>query len=154
MGATAFLVIDGIPGTSHVAGHESEIEVEGWSFGAAHPYMYGQSTGEAQVQALSLQFQSGTHSALMFQSVVLGTVAPKVTLKTFATDRGKKEVLINEIVLTSAVLSSYMTNFSHAGGGVSLSESITIESTQIDIKTGRIQGDNLSQGSYKARVNK
>lgn len=154
MAARAFLKIENIPGTSNVEGHPDEIEVEGWSFGIMHPHMYGQSTGEAQVQSLCLSFQSGTHSALMFQSVALGTVAPTLTLITETNDRGKKPIILNKIELKNCVIESWTTGFQHTGSSVSLSESITVTGTQIAMETSRLGSDNATKASYNLRVNK
>ena len=112
--ADYFLKIDGIPGESVVEGHEGEIEVLSWSFGASNQTSVGSSgmsAGKVKMNDFTVLAMSGKATPKLFEATAQGKVIPSATL-TGSTDDGHTFITWE---LRNVIVSSFKVR--HEGAG-------------------------------------
>ena len=72
----AYLTVEGVSGESKRSGHEGEIEIQSFSFGASNPSCVGHGggggTGSVNVSSFSIMKKTDAASAELFQKCCLG----------------------------------------------------------------------------------
>lgn len=104
----AFLKLDGINGESTARGHEGEIELDSWSFGASNVgHAGGGGGGEGKVVFQDFHFTSkvGKHTPQLFQHLVTSKLISKGMLTLDTVDRTGKlapdlKIMFDKVFLT------------------------------------------------------
>jgi type VI secretion system secreted protein Hcp len=128
-----FLKIDGIDGESQTKGHEKEIELESFSWGATMPIgtglTGGSGTGKIMVTDISVTKKLDSTSPQLLEKLFTGQHTPKVVL-TLTKPDGKGGLLnFYKITLEDVLISSYQTGGS-SGGDIPI-ESLSLNFAKI-----------------------
>jgi type VI secretion system secreted protein Hcp len=147
MASDYYLKIAGVEGEAQAEGHEKEIELLSWSWGATNPggmhYGSGGGTGKAAVSDLNFSYRVGKESPKLIQFCVTGKHIDSVQLTGRKSGGDAKPYDYLEIKLTDCVVASYQTGGS---GG----DDIPIESASLNF--AKIEYDYKIQDSAKGTV--
>lgn len=128
-----FLKIDSIPGDSTVAGHENEILISSYQFGASLPVAIsggGGGAGKASFSDLELTKTMDKSSPKFFADLTTGKSLPKAEI--FLTkNNGGKQFTFAHYTMENVLISSY----SVSSGGDTPSESIGLNYAKLQTET-------------------
>ena len=106
--ADFFLKIDGIEGESQDSKHKSEIQLQGFSFGAIQPgsaaHGGGASVAKVQIHDMNIHKYTDKSSPKLFQYCAAGTHVPNVLLtcrKAGGTQQEYLKITLKEVIVTS-----------------------------------------------------
>lgn len=134
MATDFYLKIQGIEGESEKAGHEKEIEIQSFSFGATnhgtfHSGGKGGGGGKAEITDISVVKQVDKASPLLFKACASGDHIGEATIYSQKTG-GPKPVTYYEIKMTDLIVSSHNNNGSN--GGDAVYETIVFNCSRVD----------------------
>jgi type VI secretion system secreted protein Hcp len=140
------LKIDGVDGESLLAGHEDEIDVLAWSWGASQSGSMhtglGGGSGKVSVQDISVTKWIDKASFALFRLVATGEHFDSAVLSVRKAG-GKEPVEYLEIALKKVIITSYSTGGS--GGEDRLTENITLNFEEFEF-TYTPQNEDGSKG--------
>jgi type VI secretion system secreted protein Hcp len=133
MAVDMFLEIKECPGESTKKGHEGQIDVTSFSFGAVQSGSFarggaGGGSGKAEFQDISIVKEVDKSSPKLFQACAAGTHFPKATI--FVRKAGDKPLEYYRVELSDLIVSSVQNSGSAAGDSVM--ESITFNTAKIN----------------------
>jgi len=134
------LNIDGIQGDSTVNGHEGEIVVDSFSWGASNPGTgrgTGAGVGKVSVQDIHFSSTLSKASPSLFKACASGIHFKKAQLT--VRKAGEKPLEYLKVVLTDVIVTSYQT------GGTDPSEGDSTPVDQFSLNFGQIQFNYFSQ---------
>jgi type VI secretion system secreted protein Hcp len=130
--ADYFLKIDGITGESRAKGHEGQIDIESFSWGASNTGTAatggGAGAGKVKFSDFSFSKMLDKASPLLMQAVASGKRIKTVTLYGTAAGEGNGQTYLT-ITLTDVLVSSF--NESGSGGGGAPQDSLSLNFTKI-----------------------
>lgn len=133
MAVDMFLEIKECPGESTKKGHEGQIEITSFSFGAVQSGSFarggaGGGSGKAEFQDISIVKEVDKSSPKLFQACAAGTHFQMATI--YVRKAGDKPLEYYKVELKDLIVSSVQN--SGAAGGDSVMESITLNTAQIN----------------------
>lgn len=158
MAVDYFLKIDGVPGESKAKGHENEIQVESWSFGAQNAgsssYGTGASTGKASFNDFHFTMPNSKSSHLLILKCATGEHIKEATLtcRLATGSGGQKPFLI--IKFDDIVISGFQSSGTPTDPSGRPHEQITFNFTKItwDQKKQTEKGTIENAGEFKYDV--
>jgi type VI secretion system secreted protein Hcp len=128
MAVDYFLKLDGVQGESLGKGHEKEIDVFSWSFGASQPAMSalggGGGVGKVSVHDITVTKQVDKSSTTLFLNCCNGAHIKEATITSRKAGGDQQDFM--KVKLTDILISSYNLGGSH--GDTTPTESITLTS--------------------------
>lgn len=149
-----YLKIDGIAGESRVKGHENEIQIESFSWGATNTSSETRrASGKVSFSDFSFAKMLDKASPLLFQAVASGKRLPKVTFYGVSTGERAGDYLT--ITLSDVLVSSYQ-NSGASGGAPSDSFSVNFAKITFDYKPQNADGSfgTAVHGGWDLKANK
>ena len=133
MSVDMFLEIKEVPGESMKKGHEGQIDIVSFSFGAVQHGSFarggaGGGSGKAEFQDISIVKEVDKSSPKLFQACAAGTHFPKSTI--FVRKAGDKPLEYYKVELKDLIVSSVQNSGSSSGDAVM--ESITLNCAVIN----------------------
>lgn len=133
MAVDMFLEIKEVPGESSKKGHEGQIDIESFSFGAIQSGSFakggaGGGAGKATFQDISIVKEVDKSSPKLFQACAAGTHFPAATI--FVRKAGDKPLEYYKIELKDLIVSGIQN--SGSSGGDNVMESITFNTASIN----------------------
>jgi type VI secretion system secreted protein Hcp len=133
MAVDMFLEIKEVPGESMKKGHEGQIDIVSFSFGAVQHGSFarggaGGGSGKAEFQDISIVKEVDKSSPKLFQACAAGTHFPKATV--FVRKAGDKPLEYYKVELKDLMVSSVQNSGSSSGDTVM--ESITLNCAVIN----------------------
>ncbi len=153
-----FLKIDGIPGESRAKGHENQIEIHSFSWGATNSGSAARTGGAAAGKVTFSDFSFAKlldkSSPLLLQAVATGKRVPTVTLFAVRAGEGSQEYM--KITLSDVLISSYQNSGASGGGGPQDSFSVNFAKISFDYKPQKPDGslDTAVHGGWDLKANK
>lgn len=132
MAVDMFLEIKEVPGESSKKGHEQQIDIVSFSFGAVQSGSFarggsGGGAGKAEFQDISIVKEVDKSSPKLFQACAAGTHFGKATIH--VRKAGDKPLEYYKIELTDLIVSSLQN--SGSAGGDAIMESMTLNCAKI-----------------------
>jgi len=133
MAVDMFLDLPETPGESSKKGHEGQIDILSFSFGAVQSGSFarggaGGGAGKAEFQDISIVKEVDKSSPKLFQACGAGTHFPKATI--YVRKAGDKPLEYYKVELSDLIVSS--TNNSGNSSGDSVLESISLNCAKIE----------------------
>jgi type VI secretion system secreted protein Hcp len=133
MAVDMFLEVKEVPGESMKKGHEGQIDIVSFSFGAVQHGSFarggpGGGAGKAEFQDISIVKEVDKSSPKLFQACAAGTHFPKATV--FVRKAGDKPLEYYKVELKDLMVSSVQNSGSSSGDTVM--ESITLNCAVIN----------------------
>ncbi len=133
MAVDMFLEIKEVPGESSKTGHEGQIDIVSFSFGAVQSGSFarggaGGGAGKAEFQDISIVKEVDKSSPKLFQACAAGTHFGTATL--YVRKAGDKPLEYYKVELTDVLVSSVQN--SGSAGGDNVMESITFNTAKIN----------------------
>ncbi|HEX8240434.1 MAG TPA: type VI secretion system tube protein Hcp [Allosphingosinicella sp.] len=133
MAVDMFLEIKECPGESTKKGHEGQIDITSFSFGAVQSGSFarggaGGGAGKAEFQDISIVKEVDKSSPKLFQACAAGTHFQKATI--YVRKAGDKPLEYYKVELSDLIVSSVQN--SGSSGGDSVMESITFNTAKIN----------------------
>jgi type VI secretion system secreted protein Hcp len=133
MAVDMFLEIKECPGESTKKGHEGQIDITSFSFGAVQSGSFarggaGGGSGKAEFQDISIVKEVDKSSPKLFQACAAGTHFPKATI--YVRKAGDKPLEYYKVELNDLIVSSVQNSGSASGDTVM--ESITFNTAKIN----------------------
>jgi type VI secretion system secreted protein Hcp len=121
MAVDMFLEIKEVPGESMKKGHEGQIDIVSFSFGAVQHGSFarggaGGGSGKAEFQDISIVKEVDKSSPKLFQACAAGTHFPKATI--FVRKAGDKPLEYYKVELKDLIVSSVQNSGSASGDTV------------------------------------
>ena len=121
MAVDMFLEIKEVPGESMKKGHEGQIDIVSFSFGAVQHGSFarggaGGGSGKAEFQDISIVKEVDKSSPKLFQACAAGTHFPKATI--FVRKAGDKPLEYYKVELKDLIVSSVQNSGSASGDAV------------------------------------
>jgi type VI secretion system secreted protein Hcp len=121
MAVDMFLEIKEVPGESMKKGHEGQIDIVSFSFGAVQHGSFsrggaGGGSGKAEFQDISIVKEVDKSSPKLFQACAAGTHFPKATI--FVRKAGDKPLEYYKVELKDLIVSSVQNSGSSSGDAV------------------------------------
>jgi len=121
MAVDMFLEIKEVPGESMKKGHEGQIDIVSFSFGAVQHGSFarggaGGGSGKAEFQDISIVKEVDKSSPKLFQACAAGTHFPKATI--FVRKAGDKPLEYYKVELKDLIVSSVQNSGSASGDSV------------------------------------
>ena len=133
MAVDMFLEIKECPGESNKSGHEGQIDIVSFSFGAVQSGSFarggaGGGAGKAEFQDISIVKEVDKASPKLFQACAAGTHFPTATI--YVRKAGDKPLEYYKVELSDLIVSSVQN--SGSAGGDNVMESITFNTAKIN----------------------
>jgi len=133
MAVDMFLEIKECPGESTKKGHEGQIDITSFSFGAVQSGSFarggaGGGSGKAEFQDISIVKEVDKSSPKLFQACAAGTHFGKATI--YVRKAGDKPLEYYKVELSDLLVSSVQN--SGSAGGDTVMESITMNTAKIN----------------------
>lgn len=146
MAVDLFLKIDGVQGESRKRGHENEIDIVSFDFGAVqhgsfHTGGSGGGSGKAEISDIRIQKQVDKSSPLLFKACASGKHIPEAIIYSQKAGDGNSPLTYYKIKLEDVMVSDIHNN--GASGGDSIMESVTFNCAKV---TFDYQAQNESGG--------
>ena len=161
MAVDLFLKIDGIQGESQKNGHQGEIDIVSFDFGAVqhgsfHTGGAGGGSGKAEISDIRIQKQVDKSSPLLFQSCTTGKHIPTVIIYSQKAGNGQAPLKYYQIKMEDVLISDVHNN--GAASGDAIMESVTFNCAKVtfDYQAQNAQGGpdgGVVTAGYNARQN-
>ncbi len=134
MAVDLFLKIDGIQGESQKNGHQSEIDIMSFDFGAVqhgsfHTGGAGGGSGKAEISDVRIQKQVDKASPLLFQACTTGKHIPTVIIYSQKAGNGQAPLKYYQIKMEDVLISDVHNN--GASSGDAIMESVTFNCAKV-----------------------
>lgn len=146
MAVDLFLKIDGIQGESQKSGHQGDIDIVSFDFGAMqhgafHTGGAGGGSGKAEISDVRIQKQVDKSSPLLFQACTTGKHIPTVIIYSQKAGNGQTPLKYYQIKMEDVLVSNVSNN--GASSGDAITESVTFNCAKV---TFDYQAQNASGG--------
>ena len=136
MAVDMFLEIKEVPGESMKKGHEGQIDIVSFSFGAVQHGSFarggaGGGSGKAEFQDISIVKEVDKSSPKLFQACAAGTHFPKATI--FVRKAGDKPLEYYKVELKDLIVSSVQNSGSSSGDAVMESTTLTPDEKRLNV---------------------
>ncbi|WP_068079655.1 Hcp family type VI secretion system effector [Novosphingobium rosa] len=134
MAVDLFLKIDGIDGESQKKGHEKEIDIISFNFGAAqhgsfHTGGAGGGSGKAEIRDISITKEVDKSSAKLFSACASGRHIPQVIIYSQKAGDGTNPLVYYKITLEDVIVSS--VDNQGASHGDAIMESVVFNTAKV-----------------------
>lgn len=161
MAVDLFLKIDGIDGESQKKGHEKEIDIISFNFGAAqhgsfHTGGAGGGAGKAEIRDISITKEVDKSSPKLFSACASGRHIPKIIIYSQKAGDGTNPLVYYKITLEDVIVSS--VDNQGASHGDAIMESVVFNTAKVTFdyqpqnRTGGKDGGVITAG-YDIRQN-
>ncbi|WP_206244448.1 Hcp family type VI secretion system effector [Novosphingobium terrae] len=161
MAVDLFLKIDGIDGESQKKGHEKEIDIISFNFGAAqhgsfHTGGAGGGSGKAEIRDISITKEVDKSSPKLFSACASGRHIPQIIIYSQKAGDGTNPLVYYKITLEDVIVSS--VDNQGAAHGDAIMESIVFNTAKVTFdyqpqnRTGGKDGGIIT-ASYDIRQN-
>jgi type VI secretion system secreted protein Hcp len=142
MAVNLLLKIEGLPGESVIKGHENEIDIDSWSWGASNPGSMhratGGGTGKVSVQDLNVMKKLDKASTELLLSCCNGKHFGKVNL--YAYKSGENPLNYFMIEMSDVIVSTYSVTGSEGNETISEHISFNFAKVKVEYKTQDAKG--------------
>ena len=134
MAVDIFLKVDGIPGECMKKGHEGEIDILSFSFGAMqhgsfHTGGKGGGSGKAEIRDVSIVKHVDKASPMLFKYCATGTHIPVVLIVSQKAGDGGKPMIYYKVKMEDVIVSS--TDNQGASAGDAIMESVVFNTAKL-----------------------
>jgi len=145
MAVDLFLKIDGIEGESQKKGHEKEIDIVSFNFGAAqhgsfHTGGAGGGSGKAEIRDISIVKEVDKSSPLLFKACAQGKHIPTVIIYSQKAGDGSAPLTYYQIKMVDVLVSDVHNTGASSGDGIMESVTFNCAKVTFDYQAQNAQG--------------